>query len=158
MKQDKKQNKKEIIQESPVLKQTQKEQYSYDGYVVDEEQPEKPAYRNNNQTEIIQATELGQALQELNKDDIDPGTKMSSIDMRSRLESQEISQLTAVDFLVCVGFLSPNTLNLTRQIKRLKVSEKGKGRGEQVSIIQGKKDNDKMTNMSSPVKQGLGVQ
>jgi hypothetical protein len=135
------------------------EQYSYDGYVVDDKVIDVPAIRPNmNQTEIIQSTELGQALEQLNKDDIDPGTKMSSIDMRSRLEPQEISQLTAVDFLVCVRFLSGNTLNLTRQIKRLKVSEKGKGREEQVRVIAGKKEQDKMTNMNnSNIKNGMGV-
>lgn len=36
-------------------------------------------------TDIIQPTEMGETLKEINSDEIDPESRMSSIDMKSRL-------------------------------------------------------------------------
>jgi hypothetical protein len=121
------------------------ETYSFDGYSIErqEEDTSKPVHnQNNNQTEIIQPTELGQVVEFMNQDIIDPSTRMSSIDMMSRLHSLEISQITVVDFLVAMRFLPVSVLPMTRQLKRLKVSQDGKSRGEIVEIVAGKKKHE----------------
>lgn len=137
-------------------KKKDNETYVYDGYVVDNDPGNKDIMRMPSQTEIIQPTELGEVVKELNSDNIDPLTKMSSIDMKSRLHNIEISQITAVDFLVSVGFLPITTLGLTRSLKRLRISEEGKGRSDVVAIVAGKTQNDiQKSTMTAKVKEGL---
>jgi len=124
------------------VKKPHQDRYIYDGYIVDESPPKDSFNPRPSQTEIIQPTEMGEVVKELNSDIVDPVTKMSSIDMKSRLHNIEVSQITAVDFLVSVGFLPVNTLSLTRSLKRLRVSEEGKGRQDVVNIVSGKTQAD----------------
>jgi hypothetical protein len=91
---------------------------------------------------IIEPSELGESLKELNDDKLDPGSKMSGIDMRSRLHFSEVSGILAIDTLVNFNFLPERVLNLTKQKKRLVVSLAGKGRQEIVDIVGGKRNND----------------
>ncbi len=91
---------------------------------------------------IVQPTELGDTLKELNKDTIEPNTRMSGIDMRARLHPFEISSVLALDALVSLRVLPTSCLAFTRQKKRLSVSLDGKGRDDIVNIVSGKKEMD----------------
>lgn len=93
-------------------------------------------------TNITQGTELEGSLKELNADLINPETRMSQIDMRTRLASFEISAVLAVDSLVALGVLPQRCLPLSTQKKRLNVSEGGKGREEMVQLVAGKREMD----------------
>lgn len=96
-------------------------------------------------TSISQPTELGESLKELNKDDIEVQTRMTGIDMRSRLHHSEISSVLALDALVAIGCCHSKMLSFTRQKKRLSVSLEGKGRDDIVNIVSGKKEMEKQT-------------
>ena len=91
---------------------------------------------------ITQNSELEGSLKELNADAINPETRMSQIDMRSRLHPIEISSVLAVDALVGFGVLPQKCLILSTQKKRLNVSEEGLGRKEMVELVAGKTDRD----------------
>lgn len=93
-------------------------------------------------TNVVQTTELGESLRELNKDNIEPNTRMSGIDMRARLHPFEISYVLALDSLVSLGVLPTSCLAFTRQKKRLSVSLNGKGRDDIVNVVSGKKEQD----------------
>ncbi len=96
---------------------------------------------------ITQPTELGDTLKELNKDAIEENTRMSGIDLRSRLHKFEISSVLALDALVSLGILPTKCLAFTRQKKRLSVSLEGKGRDDIVNIVAGKREQDAKTGM-----------
>jgi len=87
-------------------------------------------------SEIKEVTELSETLKEMNSDVVDSDTRMSSIDVKARLSLDESSGVLAYDTLVALKFLPKIALFLTRQRKRLSVSEEGKGRLEAVSIAQ----------------------
>lgn len=91
---------------------------------------------------IVQPTELGDTLKNLNDDILDPTTRMSNIDMRTRLGWSEIPSLLCIDSLVSFKFLPTGCLMLTRQKKRLNVSLQGKGRDDIVNIVAGKRDQE----------------
>jgi hypothetical protein len=95
------------------------------------------------QTHIVEESDLGRAIAELNDDKTDSVSKMSNIDMRSRLGSLEISGLLSADMLVSMQFLPAPLLNLTRQKKRLAVSKGGLGRREIVEIVVGEREHQK---------------
>ncbi len=94
------------------------------------------------QTEIINPTEMGETLKELNSDTVDPTTRQSAIDMKSRLHPIELSAVLCVDVLVGLGVLPTKCLILSRQKKRLAVSLQGLGRKEVVDIVNGKREQD----------------
>ncbi len=93
-------------------------------------------------TEIKQPTELGESMDKIMQDDLDINTRMSGIDMRSRLHFVEIAPILAIDTLVTMRVLSPSVLSFTRQKKRLSVSLSGLGRKEMVDLAVGKKEKD----------------
>ena len=70
-------------------------------------------------TNIQQNSELEGSLKELNADNINPETRMSQIDMRSRLHAIEISAVLAVDALVAFGVLPQKCLTLSTQKKKI---------------------------------------
>ncbi|KKL12364.1 hypothetical protein LCGC14_2536490 [marine sediment metagenome] len=106
-------------------------------------------------TSIQQNSELEGSLKELNADEINPNTRMSQIDMRSRLHAIEISAVLAVDALVAFGVLPQKCLTLSTQKKRLNVSEGGQGRHEMVELVAGKTDRD--VKMGSMGRMGEGI-
>lgn len=112
-------------------------------------------FSNDGVTNIQQNTELEGSLKELNADSINPETRMSQIDMRSRLHAIEISAVLAVDALVAFGVLPQKCLTLSTQKKRLNVSEEGKGRQEMVELVAGKVDRD--VKMGSMGRMGEGI-
>ena len=83
-----------------------------------------------NETNINMPVELAETLKELNDDSTEYGTRMSKIDLKARLSMVETSAILAYNTLVQLKFLPKDTLFLTRQRKRLSVSEEGKGREE----------------------------
>lgn len=91
---------------------------------------------------IKDSTELGDSLKELNNDLLEPGTRMSGVDMRARLHYMEISSILAVDSLVSFKFLPVSCLAFTRQKKRLSVSLNGEGRNDIVKVVSGKRELD----------------
>lgn len=91
---------------------------------------------------IVQPTEIAESLRELNSDSLDPSTRMSGIDMRTRLHPAEISSVLAMDALVSLGILPTKCLAFTRQKKRLAVSLQGKGREDIVNVVSGKRELD----------------
>jgi hypothetical protein len=117
---------------------------SFDGKnaVVISENDDSSFSRDNTITGIVQPTELGESLKELNNDNIEPQTRMSGIDMRSRLVGFEISSVLALDSLVALQFLPIECLSFSRQKKRLAVSLMGKGRDDIVNVVAGKREND----------------
>lgn len=94
-------------------------------------------------TNVIQPSELGDSLKELNKDEIDvSNSRMSGIDLRARLHHMEVASVLALDSLVSLGVLPTKCLAFTRQKKRLSVSLDGKGRTEIVDVVAGKRAQD----------------
>lgn len=108
--------------------------------------------RDEGITNITQATELGETLRELNKDEIESHTGMSMIDMKSRLHYIEVGSILAMDTLVALRVLPSRCLAFTRQKKRLAVSLDGKGRQEMVEVVGRKREQDKAV-----ANQGGGV-
>lgn len=96
----------------------------------------------NGEIDVVQTTELGDSLKELNMDVIQKGTRMSGIDMRANLHYAEIASVLGVDTLVAFKFLPINALQFTRQKKRLSVSLDGRGRQQIVEIVAGKQAQD----------------
>lgn len=86
---------------------------------------------------IMTPTEMGEVIEKLNKDELDSVTGMSSIDMNSRLHPVSIAGNVILDNCVAFRLLPRMCLSITRQTKRLSVSEHGKGRGEVVSVANG---------------------
>jgi len=95
-------------------------------------------------TPVSNPTELGESLRESFEDHIDPVTKMSSIDMKTRIYNVfERNAMMAIDSSVSLGMLPVRCLVITRQAKRLNVSMKGEGRKEIVDLVAGKREHDK---------------
>jgi len=92
---------------------------------------------------VNEPTELGEALRELNNDTLQ-STRMSGIDMRTRLHFLEVAPILAIDTLVAMRFLPVSMIHFTRQKKRLAVSLQGKGREEMVRVIGGKQEQDQV--------------
>jgi len=112
-------------------------------------------------SQLTPPTELGEALEQLNKDNIDEKTNMTSIDMRTRLSGVEISGVMSIDTLIALKVIPVDCLMLTRQKKRLSVSLDGKGRDEIVGIVGGKQAMSMFPSRVDEISKsvmGLGVQ
>jgi hypothetical protein len=105
--------------------------------------------------DIMEPTEMGEVMKELNKDDLESGTRQSSIDLRARLHYIEHSNLLAVDSLVGFNFLPQSCLALSRQKKRLSVSLDGMGRKEIVQIATGNPGKEDGERFWDRMKKGL---
>jgi len=92
-------------------------------------------------THVSEPTELGEFMTNLNNDKIDPNTKMTSIDMNTRVYNHmERGAWTVIDTLVGMEVYPPSCLLITRQLKRLSVSLEGQGRKEAVEAAVGKRE------------------
>ena len=129
-----------ITIEGQKVKLNHKQDLNNDGIIDDIEQIDYNP--NNNETHIVEPTELGESLKELNDDTLDKHSRMSGIDMRSRLHYTEISSILGVDTLVMFRLLPVSCLSFTRQKKRLAVSLSGKGREDIVNIVGGKREHE----------------
>lgn len=108
------------------------------------------------EVDIKHETELGQSLKELNKDNVEYGINMTSIDLRSRLHYAEIIGIVQYDFLIAINFLPLKCLPLTRIKKRDNVSLDGKGREEIVDIVAGKRAGESPSGFWSKLVGGFG--
>jgi hypothetical protein len=97
---------------------------------------------NNGIITPTEISELQGSLQELNNDAVNPTSRNSGIDLRTRLFNTEIASITVLDTLVAFNFLPMSIVPFTLQKKRLAVSLKGKGRDEIVELVAGKREND----------------
>jgi len=101
----------------------------------------------NNDTGIITPTEISElqgSLQELNNDKVNPISRNSGIDLRTRLHNTEIASITVLDTLVAFNFLPMSIVPFTLQKKRLAVSLRGKGRDEIVELVAGKRESEQV--------------
>ena len=89
---------------------------------------------------INQESDLGRALKELNDDTINEKTKFSAIDMRTRLDPEEIAGILTIDTLVGFEVIPLSCIDFTQRKKRLNVSKMDKGRTEMVEVIAGKRE------------------
>lgn len=87
--------------------------------------------------DIVENTEMKDALEELNKDDIDPRTGKSAIDMRSRLHIIEEAAIIGLDSLAEYHYLPLKSKSISEKKKRLAVSRNGEGRKEIVGVTTG---------------------
>jgi len=83
---------------------------------------------------FTEQTELGAVMENLDRDTIDKNTQMSSIDVNTRLTDEEIKACVVFDELRRKKII-PEECQITRQLKRLKISLNGKGREEKVQIV-----------------------
>lgn len=114
--------------------------------------------KNYNETEIFQQTELGESLKEINKDDIDPKTRMSAIDMRTRLHRIEIPSMIVWDSLIAMRALGSDCMPVSLKKSRYAISLGGEGRKENRDIIIGQREHQaKMSGLQQSVKEGLGL-
>ena len=113
---------------------------------------------NSHTIPITQPTELGESLQELNRDSEHKVTKMTALDMRSRLHESEVASILAFDALISLDVYPKTMLRLTTQKKRLAISLDGKGREEIVNTVIGKseKDIEKSSGISGKFKSIFG--
>ena len=95
---------------------------------------------DNGTSQIVESTELGESLRELNRDDFDNNSRMSGIDMRANLNSMEIAPLWAIDVLVSLGMFPKSVSSITRLKKRLSVSIGALGRENIVRIVSGNRE------------------
>jgi len=101
------------------------------------------------QENIIQEkTELGEVMGNLDADILDPETRMSSLDMNTRLTGKQISGIVTFDEMQRRGLFSRNC-NVSRQFKRLQVSHLGQSRAEKVAIIQGQRESTSSNSFGS---------
>jgi len=100
---------------------------------------------SNSETQVTIPAEMAETMKELNSDKLDPTTRMSSIDLKSVLSPFEIAPLLAVDTLVSMGVMPRSCLVLSRQKKRLNVSQNGVGRDQMVKVTQGMREHEAKT-------------
>jgi len=83
-----------------------------------------------------EASEMAEAMQNLDSDEEDPITRMSSVDMNTRVSDLEMRNIVIIDELRQLGIFPEEAL-ITRQIKRLSISKNGQGRKEKVEMVVG---------------------
>lgn len=87
-------------------------------------------------------SELKDTLREINEDELDPQTGMSSVDFKARIHPLQLSSLNCVDILSRANFLGRIGTDATRQIKRNSVSMNGLGRAEAIDAIGRRRDEE----------------
>jgi len=110
---------------------------------------EKVQRKTEDITQIKQSSELGDSLDIAFSDNYDFTSKVSDIDMKANLHVAQIPYIVIFDSLCKMGFLHSKGLGLSRQVKRLSVSEKikgvGVGRKNIVDMVTGKREHDENT-------------
>lgn len=103
---------------------------------------------NPNEQMITQPTEMGDFMKYLDRDEVDPKTNLSSIDMNTRIVNIfERNSLGAISILRAMRFLPASCHNIPRVFMRMNVSMKGEGRKERVDSMIGKREHDKQSGM-----------
>lgn len=96
---------------------------------------------NDGTQDIVETTEMKEALDALNKDDID-NKGNSAMDLRSRLHYMEISAMLGLDSLSGYHMVNKKAKIITEKKKRMSVSLDGLGRREIVAVTTGGGDNE----------------
>src|SRR3990172_6594693 len=91
--------------------------------------------------QVKDTSELGEALEHQNKDNLD-STGFSTSDYNARINSFQFSPLVAVDMIATMKVISQRSRDVVRHIMRKSVSVEGKGRQEFVDVVTGKTAND----------------
>jgi hypothetical protein len=105
--------------------------------------------------DIIETTEMKEALDALNKDDVDVKGK-SSMDLRARLHYMEIAGMMGLDTLAMYHMVSSRAKYITESKKRLSVSLNGEGRKEIVAVTTGDNQGENsQASMGKRLMQGL---
>lgn len=110
--------------------------------------------------ENTKPSETKEMLAEMNKDEIDPATNMSSVDMLSRTPTLALPSMNAVDCISrkSLSFLGSMGREVTRQIKRNSISENGEGRKENIEAIDRKKEDiQRKSGLADHAKSFLGL-
>ncbi len=81
---------------------------------------------NSNMTTSTNPTELGDTMREIDRDVLDPITKMTSIDSKSFITEDDRDNITAFNSLVTMRMITPKCLAITRQFLRVSKSIEGK--------------------------------
>ena len=97
--------------------------------------------------ELVQPTDMGEVIGNLKEDKLDESTGMSSVDFISNLHPLEVPSLIGIDTLVGFSILPRQCLNLTRQVKRLRVSQGARGREDIVRCVTGERDHQQASAM-----------
>lgn len=90
---------------------------------------------------VKDTSELGEALEHQNKDNLDP-TGFSTSDYNARINEFQFSPLVAVDMIATMKVISQRSRDVVRHIMRKSVSVGGQGRQEFVDVVTGKTAND----------------
>ena len=102
----------------------------------------------NNIIPIKQSSELGDSLEIAFSDNFNFKELVSDIDMKSNLHAVQIPYLAIFDSLCKMRFIGVKHLAISRQVKRLSVSEKtknlGSGRRNIENMTTGKREQDRM--------------
>ena len=101
---------------------------------------------------IQQESDLTGVMKNLNEDKVDAGTKMSSIDMKTRLQPVELSSIIVHDVVIALNCLPEICLVTTRKKKRLAVSLMGEGRREMVDLVRGERDRTSQGGIMGKIK------
>lgn len=92
---------------------------------------------------LKQDSDIAGVMKILNEDKIESdstSSKLSSIDLKTRLHPHELSSIVIHDSIIALNCLPIECLTITRTKKRLAVSLKGLGREEMVSLVQGDRE------------------
>jgi hypothetical protein len=92
---------------------------------------------------VVQPTELGDTLKELNKDNITMEAGMTDIDFRADIHPFEMASVNAFDMLIAINVLGQKLLPVPRKAKRNSVSKNGRGRDDIVNIVAGKREHER---------------
>jgi hypothetical protein len=101
-------------------------------------------------------SELGEVTENMNKDEIEAGIDMSTMDKMSRLHPVQIPAIAVWDYLVKSNFLMADALHVSRQIKRLEVSREGQGRTEWVEVVGRKTETEAKKGLGSMMRKTFG--
>lgn len=88
-------------------------------------------------------TELGDTIREMNKDEIDIKTRMSSVDMKANISEMDLLTISAFDSLVWLECMPIECLAVTRKMLRLSVSKDALGRQNAVDIATGQRNHQR---------------
>lgn len=105
---------------------------------------------------VSEQTELGQALAEFNKDEVNED-RLSSIDFRARIDKIEMPYMIIFDSLIGMKVAPVVCGILNRTKMRKSASLGGKGREEYVSIITGRKQMENEGGFMQGMKNFAGV-
>lgn len=86
-------------------------------------------------------TELGEVMDNFDKDAPDKESRLSAIDFNTRLDPLAIGSIMIIDELTRLGIGPSDNATLTRVKKRLAVSEGGWGREGKIRLVAGEREN-----------------